>query len=85
VGLHFKHALRKPLLSMATNHGKSRLAPEKPVAYDLTVNENLTLAPGTWTAIKEIPLEPILGADDKSAKGQSCHVFARVLSGNHAP
>ncbi len=79
VKLHFKHSLRKPELPMATNHGASHLKPEKPVTYDFTVNENLTLIPGAWTFIKEIPLEPILGADDKAAKGQSCHLFARLV------
>ena len=79
VSLLLKHSLRKPLLPMATNHGRSRLNPEKPVTYDLKVLERLTLIPGAWAAIKEIPLEPILGADDKTAKGQSCHVFVRLI------
>ena len=65
--------------------GAGHLKPEKPVTYELAVNEKPTLTPGTWTAIKEIPLEPILGADDKAAKGQSCYVFARVAPGNSTP
>ncbi len=85
VYLDLKHSLHKPVLPLATNHGASRLKPEKPITCDLTVNERLKLTPGTWTAIKEIPLEPILGADDKAAKGQSCHVFVRMVPGNSAP
>ncbi len=77
--LHLEHALRKPLLPMATNHGNSFLNPEKPVTYDLKLHEKPSLSPGVWAYIKEMPLEPILGVDDPSAKGQSCHVFVRLI------
>jgi len=86
--LQFKHSLRKPEMPLATRrttiHGRnqmmSNLTIPEPVTYELVVDEKLTLSSGVWTAIKEIPLESILGPKDKTAKGQSCHVFARVIA-----
>jgi hypothetical protein len=83
ITLRFKHDLRKMVLSLATHRLKTRGTSyrtlERDVAYKLEVSEKLELAPGEWAFIKEVPLEPILGADDKTAKGQSCHVFVRLI------
>ncbi|MCB1131844.1 MAG: hypothetical protein KDN05_11985 [Verrucomicrobiae bacterium] len=83
ITLRFKHDLRKMVLSLATHRLKTRGTSyrtlERDVAYKLEVSEKLELTLGEWTFIKEIPLEAILGADDKTAQGQSCHVFARLI------
>jgi hypothetical protein len=93
VSINLKHSLHKPELPLATRrttiHGPNQMMSNltilEPVTYELKVKETLTLSPGVWTSIKEIPLEPILGADDESAKGQSCHVFVRMVPGNNTP
>ena len=71
------------VLSLATHRLKTRGTSyrtlDRDVTYKLEVREELELSPGVWTFIKEIPLEAVLGADDKTAQGQSCHVFARLI------
>lgn len=74
------HDLAKPEIPVATGKGKILLTPDNVTLYRIFHSQKLTLISGAWTSVAEIPLAPILGAVEKSAKSQSCYLFARAIS-----
>ena len=82
VTFQLTHDLRKPLISIADGVGPALVTPATTTLFRLTVKDEMQLVSGTWTAVKEVPLAPILGTSDDTLKNQSCYVFAKVLVKN---
>lgn len=74
----FEHHLAKPEFPVASGRGDTLLTPDNVQIFSIAHQAKLTLILGVWTTVAEIPLGTILGSANRSAKDQSCYLFARA-------